>query len=92
MIHFDKRGMGLSDQLVPMPTFETRIDDIRAVLEAEGMERVAFFGYGDGAALAATFAAAHPSHALARPPRRFGLQGGPRQWESWRLHARGVRA
>jgi pimeloyl-ACP methyl ester carboxylesterase len=32
---FDKRGMGLSDRGDRLYTFEERVDDIRAVLDAE---------------------------------------------------------
>jgi class 3 adenylate cyclase len=49
------------------PSVEERIDDTRAVMDAEGVERAAVFGCSEGASLAAFFAAAHPdrvSHAI----------------------------
>jgi class 3 adenylate cyclase len=64
-ILFDKRGVGLSDRLVSVPTFEARLDDVGAVLDTLGSERAVLFGYGDGAALAALFAATHPARTLA---------------------------
>ena len=41
LILFDKRGTGLSDRVSPerLPDLETRMDDVRAVLDAVGSER-----------------------------------------------------
>jgi class 3 adenylate cyclase len=64
---YDKRGCGLSDPVSEPPSVEERIDDTRAVMDAEGIERAAVFGCSEGASLAAFFAAAHPdrvSHAV----------------------------
>jgi class 3 adenylate cyclase len=63
VINFDKRGTGLSDRISGVPDFEDRMDDIRAVLDAAGSERATLFGWGEGAALAALFAATHPERA-----------------------------
>jgi class 3 adenylate cyclase len=63
---YDKRGCGLSDPVTEPPSVEERIDDTRAVMDAEGIERAAVFGCSEGASLAAFFSAAHPdrvSHA-----------------------------
>jgi class 3 adenylate cyclase len=60
LIMFDKRGMGLSDPVGSAPTFEERMDDIRAVLDAVGSERAALLGFSEGAALSVLFAASHP--------------------------------
>ena len=38
LIRFDKRGTGLSDRSVGLPDFETRMDDVRAVMDAVGSE------------------------------------------------------
>jgi class 3 adenylate cyclase len=57
---YDKRGCGLSDPVSEPPSVEERIDDTRAVMDAEGVERAAVFGCSEGASLAAFFAAAHP--------------------------------
>src|SRR3712207_6387475 len=35
LILFDKRGTGLSDRLGNLPTLEERMDDVRAVMDAE---------------------------------------------------------
>ena len=64
---YDKRGTGLSDPVTEPPSVEERIDDTRAVMDAEGIERAAVFGCSEGATLAAFFAAAYParvSHAI----------------------------
>ena len=36
LIRFDKRGTGLSDRPGGLPDLETRMDDVRAVLDAVG--------------------------------------------------------
>jgi class 3 adenylate cyclase len=64
-VHFDKRGMGLSDRLATMPTFDARLDDVTAVLDSIGSDRAALFGWGDGGALAALFAATYPERTTA---------------------------
>ena len=39
LLMFDKRGTGLSDRVREAPTLETRMDDVRAVMDAAGSER-----------------------------------------------------
>jgi pimeloyl-ACP methyl ester carboxylesterase len=36
LIRFDKRGTGMSDPVTGAPTLETRMDDVRAVMDAVG--------------------------------------------------------
>jgi len=60
VITFDKRGTGLSDRISRVPDLEARMDDIRAVMDAAGSKRATLFGWGDGGALAALFAATYP--------------------------------
>ena len=43
-IRFDKRGMGMSDRVPGATTLETRMDDIRAVMDAIGSERAVLIG------------------------------------------------
>jgi pimeloyl-ACP methyl ester carboxylesterase len=64
LIIFDKRGTGLSDPVAGAPTFEERMDDIRAVMDAVGSERAALLGFSEGAALSALFAASHPDRTV----------------------------
>ena len=65
VIIFDKRGTGASDRVVGVPTLEQRLEDVRAVTDAAGVERSGFYGADDGAALAALFAATYPDRAVA---------------------------
>jgi pimeloyl-ACP methyl ester carboxylesterase len=62
LILFDRRGCGLSDREggTVTPTLEERMDDVLAVLDAVGVRRVALFGFSEGGALAALFAATYP--------------------------------
>ena len=57
---FDKRGTGLSDRVSNLPGLDERMDDIRAVMDAVGIESAAQFGISEGGSLAAFFAASHP--------------------------------
>jgi pimeloyl-ACP methyl ester carboxylesterase len=67
LILFDKRGIGLSDRvsLDDLPTLETRMDDMRAVMDAVGVERAAVFGHSEGGAMCALFAATYPERTQA---------------------------
>jgi len=60
LIRFDKRGTGLSDRPGGLPDLETRMDDVRAVMDAAGSERAALFGYSEGGPMACLFAATYP--------------------------------
>jgi pimeloyl-ACP methyl ester carboxylesterase/class 3 adenylate cyclase len=57
---FDKRGQGLSDRISGVPPLEVRMDDVRAVLDAVGVESAAVFGVSEGCAMSALFAATYP--------------------------------
>jgi len=65
VILFDKRGTGLSDRVSDMPDLETRMDDVRAVLDAVQSERAALFGYSEGGVMCALFAATYPQRTSA---------------------------
>jgi class 3 adenylate cyclase len=67
VILMDRLGTGLSDRLPPgeISTFEQRMDDIRAVMDAAGSERAAILGWSEGAALCAQFVATYPDRASA---------------------------
>jgi pimeloyl-ACP methyl ester carboxylesterase len=58
VLHFDKRGTGMSDRFARVPDLETRMDDLRAVMDAAGMERAALLGWGFGGPPSALFFAA----------------------------------
>src|SRR5262249_24004670 len=55
-----KRGTGMSDRLVELPSLDTRMDDVRAVLDAVDSERAVLFATGDGGFLGTVFAATYP--------------------------------
>ena len=57
---FDKRGTGLSDRVSELPSFDLRMDDVRAVMDAAGIERAALLGISEGGPLATLFAATYP--------------------------------
>jgi class 3 adenylate cyclase/pimeloyl-ACP methyl ester carboxylesterase len=62
---FDKRGIGMSDRVAGAPDLGILADDVRAVLDAAGVERAALLGWGGpGPELAAFFAATHPERTL----------------------------
>lgn len=60
LIVFDKRGTGLSDRPRFFPDLETRIDDLRAVLDAVGSEQAAIVAAQEGCWMASLFAATYP--------------------------------
>ena len=59
-VHFDKRGTGASDQTVPVPSLDTRVDDLRAVMDAAGVDRAFLWGASDGGPTAMLFAVTYP--------------------------------
>ncbi|SDC98552.1 adenylate/guanylate cyclase domain-containing protein [Ruegeria marina] len=75
---FDKRGTGLSDRGVAVPDMDKRMDDIRAVMDAAGMETAFVMGISEGGSLASVFAAY-------QAPRCDGLilYGAFASFESW---------
>jgi len=78
VIMFDKRGTGLSDQVSELPGMDQRLDDVRAVMDAVGIERAAIFGISEGGSLATLFAATHPERSQA-----LIIYGGFAQFSSW---------
>src|SRR5262249_42382738 len=60
LIRVNQRGTGMSDRDTGVPTLETRMDDIRAVLDAVGSRRTVLFGLGDASPLSIMFAATYP--------------------------------
>lgn len=64
LILFDKRGTGLSDRNVGLPTLEERMDDVRAVMDAACSERAFMFGVSEGGVMSILFAATYPERTL----------------------------
>jgi len=65
LVLFDRRGTGLSDPIVEHFTMEDRTDDIRAVMDAVGLERAVLLGSSEGAMACLYFAALHPERVSA---------------------------
>ena len=64
-VMFDKRGTGLSDRSMGLGSVEDRMDDIRAVMDAAGLERAALHGVSEGGPMAIMFAATYPERVSA---------------------------
>jgi class 3 adenylate cyclase len=65
VITMDQRGIGLSDRLTQVIDLETKVDDVRAVLDAAGSDRTTLYGQGvDGGAICAMFAATYPHRTM----------------------------
>jgi class 3 adenylate cyclase len=60
VIHFDKRGTGVSDRSIPPPSLDARVQDLVAVMRAEAVDRAVIGGWSEGGTLAAFFAATFP--------------------------------
>jgi class 3 adenylate cyclase len=88
---FDKRGMGLSDRLRSTPTLESRMDDIRAVMEDAGVERAAVMAAHEATRIGVMFAASYPERVqglVLHEPSVRGRQAPGYPWarsdEEWR--------
>ena len=78
LIVFDKRGTGLSDRVSGIAGLETRMDDVRAVMDAAGSERAALYGLSEGAPMTVLFAATYPERTTAAV--LYGSVGPTRTW------------
>jgi pimeloyl-ACP methyl ester carboxylesterase len=78
VILFDKRGTGLSDRVNPQPDMDARMDDVRAVMDAVGIQRAAIMGISEAGSLASLFAATHPERCQA-----LILYGAFARFSSW---------
>lgn len=87
LIQFDKRGTGLSDRVDPahLPDLETRMDDVRAVMDAAGSGRAALLGASEDAPMSLLFAATHPERV-----RALVLYGGYACFHRWVQDAEAV--
>jgi class 3 adenylate cyclase len=60
VVQFDKRGTGMSDSIVGIPTLDQRMDDVRIVMDAVGMDRAILLGESEGGPMCCLFAATFP--------------------------------
>ncbi len=59
-VMWDRRGTGLSDPAGETLTFDDRVDDLRAVIDAVGAERPVLLGSSEGGSICVLFAARYP--------------------------------
>lgn len=87
LILFDKRGTGLSDHVDPreLPSLETRMDDVRAVMDAVGSGRAALLGASEGGPMSILFAATYPART-----RALVLYGSYAHYHTWVLGKAGL--
>jgi pimeloyl-ACP methyl ester carboxylesterase/AraC-like DNA-binding protein len=62
VILFDKRGVGLSDRVNEnnLPNLQERIDDLKAIMDQENLEKVTLWGASCGGPMALMFAYLYP--------------------------------
>ena len=60
LVLFDKRGTGCSDRTLGTGSAEDRMDDVRAVADAAGIDQAVIIGLSEGGPLAILFVAAFP--------------------------------
>jgi pimeloyl-ACP methyl ester carboxylesterase len=78
VVTFDKRGTGMSDRVGELPGLEQRMDDLRAVMDAAGMEQAALLGISEGGPLCVLFAATYPDRC-----RALALYGSFSRFSYW---------
>ncbi|MDT5016799.1 MAG: hypothetical protein QOD39_2959 [Mycobacterium sp.] len=59
-VMWDRRGTGLSDPAGDVLSFDERVDDLRAVIDAVGVERPTLVGSSEGGSICILFAARYP--------------------------------
>ena len=98
VILIDKRGTGLSDRVREVPTLETRMDDLRAVMDDLVSDQAILWTAQEGARLAALFAATHPERVVGLvlfDPTAKGRRSVEYPWawsdEAWRVRLREIR-
>ena len=57
---WDRRGTGLSDPSTHPLSLDERLEDLVAIVDAVGVDRVALSGMGEGGAVSILFAATYP--------------------------------
>ena len=65
VIVVDRRGTGLSDRTQGIATLEEGMDDLLAVLDDVGADKVAVTGFNESGSLCALLAASHPDRVSA---------------------------
>jgi pimeloyl-ACP methyl ester carboxylesterase/class 3 adenylate cyclase len=78
VVTFDKRGTGGSDRVTELPGLDVRMYDLRAFMDAAGMEQAALLGISEGAPLSLLFAATYPERC-----RALALYGSFSRFSYW---------
>jgi class 3 adenylate cyclase/pimeloyl-ACP methyl ester carboxylesterase len=98
LLLFDKRGTGLSDHVREVPTLETRMDDVRAVMDDAGSEAAVLWTGGEASRMSVLFAATYPERTLGislLDPSAKGSRAPDYPWapseEEWRRKLASVR-
>jgi class 3 adenylate cyclase/alpha-beta hydrolase superfamily lysophospholipase len=99
VLMLDKRGTGLSDRVAGVPTLETRMDDVRAVMDTVGSEQAVLWSGQEGTRMTTLFAATYPERTTALivlDPSAKGLPSPDYPWApteaEWADTLRDVRA
>jgi len=94
LVVWDKRGTGLSDPVTGTPSLDERLDDLRAVMDADEVEDAALWGASEGGPMSLLFAATYPervrSLVLYGTAARFScdpLKGVPDECQLFRVTA-----
>ena len=83
VIMLDRRGTGLSDRPRDVPTIETSMDDIRAVMDAADSERAVIWTAQTATAVSVMFAATYPERCaglVLYDPRARGTKADDYPW------------
>jgi class 3 adenylate cyclase/pimeloyl-ACP methyl ester carboxylesterase len=98
VLMLDKRGTGLSDRVREVPTLETRMDDVRAVMDAVGSEQALLWTGHEGTRMGILFAGTYPERTaglMMLDPSVRGLRSSDYPWapteEDWRRRIAEVR-
>jgi class 3 adenylate cyclase/alpha-beta hydrolase superfamily lysophospholipase len=95
VVVMDRRGYGCSERFSPdaLVPLEVMVDDVIAILDAAGIDRVAVFAYEDGGTLASLLAASKPervSHLALQDPLASWTRNDELPWEwtreRWEKH------
>ena len=99
VLMLDKRGTGLSDRVREVPSLETTMDDIRAVMDAAGSDRAILWSGSTSTGLTILFSATYPDRCagvVLFDPRIRGTRTADYPWapspEEWRQTLAEVRA
>jgi class 3 adenylate cyclase len=99
VLMLDKRGTGLSDRVREVPSLETTMDDVRAVMDAAASKRAVLWSGGASTGMAVLFAATYPERCAGLvlfDPRIRGVRSADYPWapthEEWRERLADVRA